>query len=30
VGELIDESVDLRRLARRTPTQLRPRIAYPG
>jgi 3-phenylpropionate/trans-cinnamate dioxygenase ferredoxin reductase subunit len=29
VGELIDESVDLRRLARRTPTQLQPRIAYP-
>jgi 3-phenylpropionate/trans-cinnamate dioxygenase ferredoxin reductase subunit len=28
--ELMDESVDLRRLVRRAPTQLRPRIAYPA
>jgi len=28
--ELMDESVDLRHLVRRAPTQLRPRIAYPG
>jgi 3-phenylpropionate/trans-cinnamate dioxygenase ferredoxin reductase subunit len=26
--ELMDESVDLRRLVRRAPTQLRPRVAY--
>jgi hypothetical protein len=28
--ELTDKSVDLRRLVRRVPTQLRPRIAYPS
>jgi hypothetical protein len=28
--ELMDESADLRRLVRRVPTQLRPRVAYPG
>jgi 3-phenylpropionate/trans-cinnamate dioxygenase ferredoxin reductase subunit len=28
--ELMDESVDLRRLVRQTPTQLRPRVGYPG
>jgi 3-phenylpropionate/trans-cinnamate dioxygenase ferredoxin reductase subunit len=28
--ELMDESVDLRRLVRRAPTQLRPRVPYPG
>jgi 3-phenylpropionate/trans-cinnamate dioxygenase ferredoxin reductase subunit len=28
--ELMDESVDLRRLVRRGPTQLRPRVAYPA
>jgi 3-phenylpropionate/trans-cinnamate dioxygenase ferredoxin reductase subunit len=28
--ELTDESADLRRLVRRVPTQLRPRVAYPG
>jgi 3-phenylpropionate/trans-cinnamate dioxygenase ferredoxin reductase subunit len=28
--ELTDDSADLRRLVRRVPTQLRPRVAYPG
>jgi hypothetical protein len=28
--ELMDKSVDLRRLARQAPAQLRPRIGYPG